>query len=200
VKRAWPGNYSIALRLVGVNRRSGSTLLNPTPIKKREERMKTTYLIAPALLMAATNAQAFEAVAQVVHTVPITETVNQPTQQCWTESRAVTQAAPRDYTGAILGTIAGGIIGSQIGKGKGKIAAGAVGAGIGAVTGDRLANRDAYARTTTVPVRHCQTVDNFETHVTGYRVTYSYDGRRFTTRLPYDPGNQLRVNVAVTPK
>lgn len=162
--------------------------------------MKRAILTVPALLLLSATAQAFETVADVVRVVPITETVNHPTQQCWTESREVTHAAPRDYSGAIIGTIAGGIIGSQIGKGRGKIVAGAVGAGIGAVTGDRLANRDVYAGTTTVPVQRCRTVDDFETHVTGYRVTYAYEGHRFTTRLPYDPGKHLRVSVAVTPR
>jgi uncharacterized protein YcfJ len=161
--------------------------------------MKKAYIIVPLLMAVGASANAFEAVARVTNVSPITETINRPTQKCWSENREVTQAAPHDYGGAILGTIAGGIIGSQIGKGNGKVAAGAVGAGIGAVTGDRLANRDASA-TTTVPAQRCENVDNFETRVSGYRVTYEYDNWKFTTKLPYNPGNELRVNVAVTPK
>jgi uncharacterized protein YcfJ len=42
-------------------------------------------------------------------------------------------------------------------------------------------------------------VDNFEMVTAGYQVTYEYGGQRFSTRLPYNPGNQLPVNVAVTP-
>jgi uncharacterized protein YcfJ len=162
--------------------------------------MKKAYLLVPVLAAIAVNANAFETVARVTKVTPITETINHPTQKCWTESREVTQPAPHDYGGAVLGTIAGGIIGSQIGKGNGKVAAGAVGAAIGAVTGDHIANRDAEASTTTVPVQRCENVDNFETRVAGYRVTYEYDNWKFTTRLPYNPGNELRVNVAVTPK
>ena|ERR1051325_9285363 len=162
--------------------------------------MTKAYLLIPALAAIAANAGAFEAVAHVTNVTPITETINRPAQKCWTESREVTQPAPHNYGGAVLGTIAGGIIGSQVGKGNGKVAAGAVGAAIGAVTGDHIANSDAQATTSTVPVQRCETVDNFETRVAGYRVTYEYDNWKFTTRLPYNPGSELRVNVAVTPK
>jgi len=162
--------------------------------------MKKTYLVFPLLLATSANAQAFETVARVVKVVPVTETVNRPTQQCWSETQQVVRQPAHDPGGAILGTIAGGIIGSQIGKGNGKVLGAAVGAGIGAVTGDRLANQDNVATTETVPVQRCQTVDNFESRVAGYKVTYEYDNWHFTTRLPYDPGKELRVNVAVTPR
>lgn len=162
--------------------------------------MKKIYLVLPLLLTLGTNAQAFEAVARVVKVVPITETVNRPTQQCWTETQQVVRQPAHDPGGAILGTIAGGIIGSQIGKGSGKVLGAAVGAGIGAVTGDRLANRDNVGAVENVPVQRCQTVDNLESRVAAYKVTYEYDNWHFTTRLPYNPGNKIRVNVAVTPK
>jgi uncharacterized protein YcfJ len=54
--------------------------------------------------------------------------------------------------------------------------------------------------TSTAPVQRCQQVNNFETVITGYQVTYEFDGQRFSTQLPYNPGNQLRVNVAVSPR
>lgn len=151
-----------------------------------------------------TNASAFEAIAAVTGVTPITEQINHPTQQCWTETQTTTQSAPQqhDYLGAIVGGVAGGLLGSTVGRGNGRTAAAAVGAGIGALTGDAMANQNnaGGSVTTTTPVQHCRQVDNFETVTTGYQVTYDYDGQRFTTRLPYDPGKQLRVNVAVTPK
>lgn len=36
-------------------------------------------------------------------------------------------------------------------------------------------------------------------HLTGYRVTYRYGGETKTTVLRYDPGDQLRVNVSLSP-
>jgi uncharacterized protein YcfJ len=165
---------------------------------------KLSIVVASALALAQVNAHAFEAVANVVGVSPITEQVNRPTQQCWTEQQQVSQAVPqeRNYLGAIIGGVAGGLLGSQVGHGNGRIAGAAVGAGVGAVAGDAVANQnrsDAMV-TTTTPVQRCRQVDSFQAVTTGYMVTYEYAGQRFSTRLPYNPGNQLRVNVAVTPR
>lgn len=156
-------------------------------------------------MLAQVNAYAFEAIANVVGVSPIVEQVNHPTQQCWTETQQVTQAAPppqqTNYLGAIVGGVAGGLLGATVGRGNGKVAGAAVGAGVGALAGNAVANQNAGGVVTNmVPVQRCQRVDNFQSVTTGYMVTYEYDGQRFTTRLPYNPGNQLRVNVAVTPR
>jgi uncharacterized protein YcfJ len=165
---------------------------------------KLSIVVASALALVQVNAHAFEAVANVVGVSPITEQVNRPTQQCWTEQQQATQAVPQEhnYLGAIIGGVAGGLLGSQVGRGNGRIAGAAVGAGVGAVAGDAVANQnraDAMV-TTTTPVQRCRQVDSFQAVTTGYMVTYEYAGQRFSTRLPYNPGDQLRVNVAVTPR
>jgi hypothetical protein len=36
-------------------------------------------------------------------------------------------------------------------------------------------------------------------HITGYRVTYRYGGKVETTRLSYDPGERMPVNVSLSP-
>jgi len=165
---------------------------------------KISIFVTAALTLTQVSAHAFEAVANVVGVTPITEQVNHPTQQCWTETQQTTQAVPQqhDYLGAIIGGVAGGLLGAQVGHGNGRIAGAAVGAGVGAVAGDAVANQNAGPGTvtTTTPVQRCRQMDNFQAVTTGYMVTYEYDGQRFSTRLPYNPGNQLRVNVAVTPR
>jgi len=164
---------------------------------------KTSIAVAFALVLAQANAHAFEAMANVVGVSPITEQVNHPTQQCWTESQQVTQVVqqPRSPFGAIIGGVAGGLLGATIGHGNGRVAAAAIGAGVGAITGDTVANQNSGSTvTSTVPVQRCQQVNNFETVTTGYQVIFEYDGQRFSTRLPYNPGNQMRVNVTVTPR
>jgi uncharacterized protein YcfJ len=165
---------------------------------------RISIFVAATLTLTQVSAHAFEAVANVVGVTPITEQVNHPTQQCWTETQQTTQAVPqeRNYLGAIIGGIAGGLLGAQVGRGNGRVAGAAVGAGVGAVAGDAVANQNAGASTvtTSTPVQRCRQVDNFQAVTTGYMVTYEYDGQRFSTRLPYNPGNQLRVNVAVTPR
>ena len=36
-------------------------------------------------------------------------------------------------------------------------------------------------------------------HITGYRVLYRYGGETETALLPYDPGEQMRVKVSLSP-
>lgn len=156
-------------------------------------------------LLAGAPAHAFEAVATVVSVVPTNETVSQPIQRCWTEYQQQAYQSPspeRNLGGGILGGIVGGLLGSLMGEGNGKVAAAAAGAGLGAIAGDRVSARnsgDTYTRS--VPVQRCEQISNSETR-TSYMVTYEYDGQRFMTRLPYNPGtgSQLRVNVTVTPR
>lgn len=165
---------------------------------------KISIAVTSVLAITQVNAHAFEALANVVAVSPITEQVNHPSQQCWTESQQVTQAVPqqRNYLGAIIGGVAGGLLGAQVGRGNGQIAGAAVGAGVGAIAGDTVANQNngSSTVTTTTPVQRCRQIDNFQAVTTGYIVTYEFDGQRFSTRLPYNPGNQLKVNVAVTPR
>src|SRR5712692_7145678 len=155
------------------------------------------------MLLAQVDVHAFEGIAAVTGVSPITEQINHPAQQCWTETQQTTQAAPqqRNYLGAIIGGVAGGLLGSTVGRGNGRIAAAAVGAGVGALTGESVANQNSDGRTitTSTPVQRCRQVDNFETITTGYLVNYEFDGQRFSSRLPYDPGRELRVNVSVVP-
>jgi uncharacterized protein YcfJ len=106
----------------------------------------------------------------------------------------------RSLGGAVVGGIAGGVIGNQVGSGSGRVAATAVGAVVGAVVGDRVASAHA------VPVNHpgyrgphCRTVDHWENRLTGYNVTYEYNGRRYTRFMTQDPGRRVRVNVSVSP-
>ena len=124
----------------------------------------------------------------------------------------------------ILGGIIGAAIGNQIGRGDGRRAATVGGAIIGSAIGhdaaqrgtgrryderygnryndrydDRYNNRDddRYGR----DVERCSVryEDSWQERVDGYRVTYEYNGRQYTTRLPYDPGEQVRVRVQVFP-
>jgi uncharacterized protein YcfJ len=49
--------------------------------------------------------------------------------------------------------------------------------------------------------RRCRNVteQHAREHITGYRVTYSYGGEIETTRMSYDPGKQMPVNVSLSP-
>ena len=151
-------------------------------------------LAAPAL---ASNyaATSYTDSARVVSSVPVYQTVNQPQQQCWTES-VTRYEERRSPSGAILGGITGGLVGNAIARGNGRPASTVVGVIIGAAVGDHLANLDRNGQLVTRPVQHCQTVDSYQQVLTGYQVTYDYNGRYSTVMLPYDPGP--RVPVAIT--
>lgn len=138
--------------------------------------------------------------ARVVSVTPQVERVNAPRQECHTEyMRESVSSGDRSVGGAIIGGIAGGLLGSQIGRGNGRIAGAAVGAATGAVVGDRIDNDDRSERYATRPVERCAMVDNWQTVTRNYLVTYRFNGRDYTTTLPNDPGNQIRVRVAVAP-
>lgn len=139
--------------------------------------------------------------AKVLSVTPQTERVNNPRRECHTEYiQESVDSGDRDVGGAILGGIAGGIIGSQVGKGNGRVAAAAVGAAAGAIVGDRIDNSDQQSGSyRTRPVERCVMVDNWQTITRNYLVSYRYNGHDYTTTLAYDPGNNLRVRVAVVP-
>ncbi len=48
-------------------------------------------------------------------------------------------------------------------------------------------------------VQKCHMVDHYTTRTDGYTVTYVYQGRAYTTEMPYDPGGRVRVTVDVQP-
>jgi uncharacterized protein YcfJ len=155
-----------------------------------------------ACLYAASIATAaeFEDYAKVVSTTPQVEQYNQPRQECRTEYVRVQQPQQRTAGGAIVGGIAGGLLGSQVGGGHGKTAATAAGAIAGAIIGDRIDNNDNVPVTTEQPIRQCRMVDSWQSRTTGYQVTYEYRGRTYTTSMPYDPGDRVKLQVTLTPR
>jgi uncharacterized protein YcfJ len=140
--------------------------------------------------------------ARVQSVEPQYENVATPRQEC--ASQWVNEARPvvgsNGYGGAVVGGVAGGILGNQVGGGHGREAATAVGAVIGALAGDRIANNNPpqYEQAQR-EVRTCRTVQEVQTRLTGYRVTYAYAGHQYTTFTREQPGDSLPVRVSVTP-
>jgi uncharacterized protein YcfJ len=175
-----------------------------------DNRLTTLGIAAALATIGAPTALAtdFTDLAQVVASTPVYERVNQPRQECRNENVTYQESRPSGGSplGAILGGIAGGVIGHQIGSGRGNAVATGVGAVAGAVVGDKVdpnggvITGGANASTTRDEVvQRCRTVDNWQEVVRGYNVTYRYNGRDATVRLPYDPGPNVRVAVSVIP-
>jgi uncharacterized protein YcfJ len=117
--------------------------------------------------------------------------------------------------GTVIGAIVGGVLGHQFGRSSGGRD---VGTGVGVVAGGLIGNQiensapsgqpayaagPAPARVDYVPetrtVQRCKTVYDGRDEVTGYNVVYRYQGRDYTTRMAYDPGATMRVQVNLTP-
>jgi uncharacterized protein YcfJ len=145
--------------------------------------------------------------ARVMRVAPRIEQVSTPQEECRMEVERVAPVQAntqgRSLGGAIIGGIAGGILGNQVGGGNGRTAATAIGAVGGALVGDNVASNMNGNQVPPGPierqVRRCNVVNRVVERNAGYDVSYSYNGRNYTTVMPNDPGTSLRVNVSVTP-
>lgn len=147
--------------------------------------------------------------AEVVRVDPIIESTSRPVyrDECWDEpvtyrepSRYVRHGGPR--TPAVLGGILGGVVGNQFGGGRGRDAATAAGAILGySMVRDAQGGHYEGGRTYTSYERRCTQRTDYQRddHVTGYDVTYRYQGRIYNTITDYPPGDRLRVRVDVSP-
>lgn len=157
------------------------------------------------------------AYARVVHVDPVVRQVriSEPRRECWTETRyedvsyteRVGQPAKASPGAMILGGIIGAALGNQIGHGDGRRAATVAGAVIGTAIGHDASTRRGQTQRVVTESRpydaeRCEVRydERVEDRIDGYRVTYEYNGIRQTTRLPYDPGDRIRVRVDVRPE
>ncbi|MDB5943779.1 MAG: 17 kDa surface antigen [Ramlibacter sp.] len=148
------------------------------------------------------QAQAFIDNARVRSAEPQYENVSVPRQVCTNEwiREGRYDAGPQQYGGAVVGGVAGALLGNQVGRGHGREAATAVGAVIGALTGDRIANGDRWDRREEArEVQRCHTVNDVQARVTGYRVNYEYRGQQYATVMRENPGQFVQVRVTVDP-
>jgi uncharacterized protein YcfJ len=165
------------------------------------KRLAITSLLAASAL--GLHAETYVDNARVSGVEPQYENITVPRQECSTQM--VNEAQPvggqHQYGGALLGGVAGALLGNQVGHGHGKEAATAVGAVVGAFTGDRLANGDVPVAYQQVPreVTSCRTVNEVQSRLAGYRVHYEYRGQHYSTLTHDNPGPYLQVRVSVDP-
>jgi len=145
--------------------------------------------------------------ARVVNVEPVIRyvTVTTPVEECWddVEYTTVRNYRPARIGKTIFGALLGGVIGHQIGSGSGNDAATIAGTLIGAAAANSSSRNDPYYDTKQYsrPVQRCET--NYQSHeeerIDGYDVVYAYNGRKYATRTPFDPGKRLRIRVDVRP-
>lgn len=141
----------------------------------KQPRKSLVALAAAAGLAAAAATSAAAQVstwATVTQARPIYSQVNDPQQRCWSE-RVVDTTVMRVDEAPI------GVRGQVIPQPHGN---------------------DLVAVPQARDIQRCGTVDTTRMQLQGYEVHYVYGGREYTTQLPYDPGQRLRVNVDVQPE
>ena len=155
-----------------------------------------------------TNAQANYDFARVISAQPIYETVevDEGREVC---SNQRVNYAQQDYrqhrseSGSVLGAIIGGVIGNQFGSGNGRAAATVAGVALGSAVARDAQNSSRYnhdRRYTSRTERICEYQPNYRTErqIVGYDVRYDYKGQTGRTTTRNQPGQTIRVQVAVT--
>lgn len=139
------------------------------------------------------------------------------------ETEYVSGSHASSGAGTVLGAIIGGVVGHQFGNSSGGRDRGtAAGAIVGGLIGNNIERDNArysdgyaydsgYRRASsrdyvdieripvTRDVQRCSVVSESREQIRGYDVRYRYHDREYTTRLSYDPGPTLPVNVDVRP-
>jgi len=144
--------------------------------------------ITALLCITAAGAQAQE-VGQVISRTAVYQQVAVPRQTCTTSQPTV--QASNSGGGAMIGAIAGGVIGSQLGGRNSQglsTMAGVIG---GAVLGNQVESQG----TATAPQTTCTTQTVYENRLTGYNVVYEYAGKQYNVQLPQDPGPTIPLQV-----
>ncbi len=161
--------------------------------------------------------------AKVTQVEPVFETIEHrvPREECWNEQVAYTPEPDyyhpphrdRSATPVILGALIGGALGNELGHHKRNKQVGAVAGAIlgGSIGADirRQQHREVYRQhrddagydVAYRTEKRCKTYYDIETEqrVTGYDVSYRYQGHDYSTWMARDPGKRLRVQVAVQP-
>lgn len=135
------------------------------------------------------------AYAQVTRVDPIYETVRTrvPEERCYGDQH---RNGGDPTGGTVIGALVGAALGNQVGKGDGRDAATVAGAVVGGAIGRNVDRNDGSASR-----GGCRMVDveREQRRVASYDVEYMHQGQTFMSRLPYDPGDRLRVRVSVQP-
>lgn len=131
--------------------------------------------------------------ATVVSSTPVNVPMTVAQRVCNTERQVV--PAQQTGAGAVIGAVIGGLAGNAIGGGTGRALATGAGVMAGAVVGNQVEANAAANAGTEVPVQRCQVVNTTQQRTVGYDVMYDYHGQRYSTRMSYDPGPRVEIDV-----
>jgi len=120
-------------------------------------------------------------------------------KQCQSQEVVYQQRNRKSAKGSLIGGILGAAVGHAIGhRSKHRTGATIAGALVGASIGN---DGDASVTQHRGVENHCKMVPTSweEERIIGYNVVYRYNGRTFETRLPFEPGDSLKIRVIISP-
>lgn len=146
--------------------------------------------------------------ATVVDAKPIFRTVrvSTPREECWQEDVVYRQGYDKgnNAVGTVMGGVIGGAIGNAVGhKKRNKQVGAVVGAVVGATLGNAISESSGRSRERVSydTEEVCRVYHDYreEQRIDGYEVRYRYHNRTFSTRTETDPGDSIKVRLAVSP-
>jgi len=135
--------------------------------------------------------------ADVVAATPVYGPVQVPEVRQVCREEQVTYKRRANPAGAIFGALIGAGIGNAIDGGYRRTAGTLIGAAAGGAIGQGIASEAAGPGRSEV-YEVCDDITEYRTErgVTGYEVTYDYQGYQNQLYMEYNPGNQVRVPLA----
>lgn len=135
--------------------------------------------------------------ANVVAATPVYGPVQVPEVRQICREEQVTYKRRTNPAGAIFGALIGAGVGNAIDGGYRRTAGTLIGAAAGGAIGAGIASEAAGPGRSEV-YEVCDDITEYHTErgVTGYEVTYDYDGYQGQLYMEYNPGNQVRVPLA----
>lgn len=163
----------------------------------------TSLAIVPASWAVADSGDARYAWATVIEAKPVTRITRHPAREqvCWQEEVYREIPKRRSKVPVVLGAVLGGVIGNQFGGGSGRDAMTLAGAALGsAVVSDHQRQQHPQRYYAALEDRCGINTEWRESRtVIGWDVVYEYQGETYLARVPDEPGEHIRIEVAVRP-
>ena len=143
--------------------------------------------------------------ATVLDSQPVYTTVkiNTPREECWQEQVVYEDSRrSRHPLGMVVGGVIGGALGNAVGHKKSNKRVGAVvGAVLGATVGNVIASSNAQPQRRQETQERCKVYQEYreEERLVGYQVRYRYNAQTYSTRMDTDPGDTIKVRLAIAP-
>jgi uncharacterized protein YcfJ len=143
--------------------------------------------------------------ATVIDSQPVYTTVqiNTPREECWQEQVVYEDRRRNSHPlGTVVGGVIGGALGNAVGHKKSNKRVGAVvGAVLGATLGNVIASSNVPSQRRYETQERCNVYQDSreEERLVGYQVRYRYNEQTYSTRMDANPGDTLKVRLAISP-